>query len=201
MRVNKSLLLVFIIILLTITVSSQISQTSISLQENKECITTYYNATEKVYDYVTKTRDSYGTCYNSANSSYYTCLNGTEQYQVYQVIGTQTLLKNKTQCTPRSYEITLTKGSIKEKKKIDFSNWGVCINSTENDCIAITCGSQHGGSAVNGIFNGCDGGKSCQKFLFCPDGIKALQKAARGEFVGHDPTFHLPQLAYQEVGE
>ena len=96
MKISKSIVLAILIVsILALAVSSQISQTSISLQENKECITTYYNATEKVYDYATKTRDTYGTCFNSPNSSYYTCINGTEQYQVYEVIGTQTLLKIK----------------------------------------------------------------------------------------------------------
>src|SRR3989339_1705402 len=108
MKQNKRIFLIILpIALLAIAVSSQISSTTLSLQENKECITTYYNATEKVYEHITKTRDTYGTCFNSANSSYYTCINGTEQYQVYETIGTKIVLKNNTECIPKSYEITI----------------------------------------------------------------------------------------------
>lgn len=69
----------------------------------------------------------------------------------------------------------------------------------ENDCVAVLCGTLEGGRAWNGIFNGCDGGKSCQKFLFCEDGVQVLYKAAREDFVEHDPTFKLDKLAYEEV--
>ena len=108
-------------------------------------------------------------------------------------------MRNTTNCSPKSYIVSVIKGSVTEKREVDFSNWGVCVQSTENNCVAITCGSQHGGSAVNGIFNGCDGGKSCQKFLFCQDEIKVLYKASRDDFVNEDPTFHLSPLAYREV--
>ena len=202
MKISKYLVLaIFLISLLAFTVTSQISQISITAEEKQNCAVTYYNQTENVYGYATKTRDTYGTCFNTANQSNYACVNGTESYQSYEVVGSQVLLKNNTECRTNSFVVSTTKGVITEKKEIDFSAWGVCVNSTENGCLAITCGSLQGGSARNGIFNGCDGGKSCQKFLFCQDGTKVLYKGAKSDFNVEDPTFHLSQLNLKEVAK
>ncbi|MBI4453992.1 hypothetical protein HY636_05090 [Candidatus Woesearchaeota archaeon] len=202
MRINKVLILAILLAgIFAITVASQIQGDTVSAEEKQDCTVTFYNQTQNIYGYVTRTRDTYGTCYNSANESYYSCVNGTESYQNYEVVDTQAVLKNNTKCQTSSYVITITKGLSTEKKEVDFSSWGTCVKSTENDCIAITCGTLKGGSARNGIFNGCDNGKSCQKFLFCPDSTQVLYKAARGDFVQEDPTFQLDKLSYKEVGQ
>ncbi len=201
MKINKMIVLaVFSISLLALIVASQIPQRGIiNVEEKQDCTTTYSNQTENVYGYITRTRDTYGTCFNEANQSYYACVNGTESYQSYEVTGTQLILRNITDCRINSFVVSIPKGVVTERKEVDFSSWGVCIQTAENNCVAVICGSQHGGSAVNGVFNGCDGGKSCQKFLFCQDGVKVLYKASRNGFVEQDPTFHLSKLAYKEV--
>lgn len=205
MKLNKTMAIAIIITLalislLTISVTSQISQTTLSLQENKDCATTYYNKTEYVYGYANKTRDTYGDCIYPSNQSHYTCVNGTEQYQVYEAIGTQDVLKNKTDCISKSYTITITKSSSSEKKEIDFSQWGVCVYNNENNCLIVTCQSIYDG-ANDGQFHGCKGGTSCQRFEFCDNGIKVSYKNSRSEFVEVDPTFNLPKLALKEVEE
>lgn len=202
MKINKTLVLAVLIIgIFAITVASQIQENSVSAEEKQYCTVTFYNETNNVYGNVTRTRDTYGICFNPANQSNYPCVNGTEQYQNYEVVDTQIILRNITNCQITSYMVSINKSSVIEKKEVDFSSWGVCVKSTENDCIAITCGTLKGGSARNGIFNDCDRGKSCQKFLFCPDGVQTFYKAARGDFVAEDPTFQLSPLAVKEVGQ
>lgn len=202
MKAKKALVLAMLIIgLLAVTVTSQISQNSISSEEKQDCTITFYNETQKTYGNVTRTRDTYGVCFNPSNQSNYLCVNGTESYQNYEVINTNIVLNNTTSCKTYSYLVSITQGLETKKKEVDFSNWGVCVNSTEDNCLVITCGTLKGGSARNGIFNGCDGGKSCQKFVFCLDNTQVLYKAARGNFVREDPTFQLDKLAYKEVGQ
>lgn len=198
---GKLILLLFLaIFLLSIAALSQIPSTTLSLQENKDCATTYYNKTEYVYGYTNKTRDTYGTCFTEANQSYYTCINGTEAYQIYEPVGTQIVLKNKTDCISKSFTVTITKGSATEKKGIDFSQWGACIYNNEDNCLIVVCQSIYDG-ANDGQFHGCKGGTSCQKFEFCDNGIKISYKNSRNEFVEYDPTFYLPKLALREVKE
>ena len=200
MKTSKVIVVALFVLLFAFAVTSQ--RATITAQENQDCTTTYYNSTEPVYGYVTKTRDSIGSCYNPANSSYYPCVNGTETYQNYEVTGYLTVLRNNTVCHQKSFVVTTTRALSTERKEIDFSHWGVCVQSgNENGCITILCGSQHGGSAVNGAFNGCDGGKSCKKFLFCEDGIKVFVKGSQPDFVQADPTYHLPALDVKEVGQ
>ena len=220
MKVNKFiLLLLFVIALLALTVASQITHGNphsqaeasskitkatekISVEEPQDCTITYYNQTENVYGNVTRTRTKYNKCFDSINQSYYDCANGTEDYLSYEIVGSQISLKNNTNCASKnSYIISIDKGGVNSKKEIDFSNWGVCVQNTENDCLAVTCGTLKGGSARNGIFNGCDGGKTCQKFLFCEDGTKVLYKSSRNEFIEEDPSFHLSKLALKEAGQ
>lgn len=221
MKINKTVFLVMSLVLIALSaliVLSQIPASAtdtntfstskivnindkISLEEKQDCEIDYYNATEDVYGYVTRTRDTYGTCFNPANQSYHTCINSSEPYQNYEYLGTKTVLKNTTTCHSKSFTVSVNKGALIEKKEIDFYSWGVCVQSTENGCLAITCGTLKGGSARNGIFNGCDGGKSCQKFLFCDDGTtKVLYKASREGFTEEDPTFYLSKLEVKEVG-
>lgn len=182
-------------------VISKISQVTptISLNETETCTTSFYNEIEGVY----------GRCTHYFNST--SCLNTTGPNtgcSVAQEVtnfscktGEVTVTKNITECKSNDkFIISIDKG-IAIKKEVDFSNWGVCINTTENGCLAITCGTLKGGSARNGVFNGCDGGKSCQKFFFCDDSTKVLYKASRNDFVEYDPTFQLNSLAVKEVGQ
>ena len=216
MKMNKVLALAILIIsLLAITVASQISLSDeekfeknkvslindkIKLEERQECETVYYNETVDTYGNATRTRDVYGVCFYPENQSSSRCVNGTEFYQNYGIISSQIELKSRDDCKNKnSFIVTVTNNGKVSKKEIDFSSWGVCIQEIENDCLAVICGSLHGGSARNGVFNGCDGGKTCQKFLFCQDGLKVLYKSARENFVEQDPTFFLEPLGYKEV--
>lgn len=166
---------------------------TISLEEKDTCTTTFYD----------EVQDVYGNCVHYSNFT--SCLNttgpntacSTTQSQISYSCktGEITVAKNKTECKSNSFIVSTSKGI----KEIDFSEWGVCVNSTENGCLAITCGTLKGGSARNGIFNGCDSGKSCQKFLFCEGSTRVLYKASRDDFVEYDPTFHLNSLAAKEV--
>jgi hypothetical protein len=174
----------------SVKIKSSVVNNDISYDEEQDCVTTTYLAEESVYGNVTKTRDTYGSCYNPLNKSHYPCVNGTEQYAAYELTGSQRVPKSDEKCTTRSFVVNYY-GSQKE---VDFSGWGVCVQSMENDCAAITCGTLEGGSARNGIFNGCDGGKVCKKFLFCDGHSEVLYKAALGSFVRQDPTYRLPEL-------
>lgn len=217
MKIKKYLVLSLLIIgLLSIAVASQISEISmqnpnefvsskitqatdkISLEEKQACTISYYNETLHVYGYVPKFRNTYGICFNDANQSSYSCVNGTEQYQSYEVIGYNTVLRNTSNCKTNSFVISVDKGNSIEKKEVDFSNWGPCIYNVENDCIIVTCVSLYDG-AYKGKFFDCNGGKSCQKFSFCEDGIKVLYKNSRNDFVEEDPTFSISKLALKEA--
>ncbi len=202
MKINKLIVLALLLVaLLTLAVASQINTpSSISVEEAKTCNTVFYDEVQPIY----------GTCINYYN--YTSCLNTSglntdcsliQTTKNYTCKTSELIIKrNATECKPlNKFTVSVVKGAITERKEIDFSTWGVCIQSVENDCVAITCGTSKGGSAVNSIFNGCDGGKSCQKFLFCQDGTKVLYKNSREDFVEYDPTFHLSKLAYKGVGE
>ncbi len=201
MKINIVLVVTLLLVsILAVTVASQISQVTnaISVEEVKTCTTSFYDEVQNVYssciNYI-----NYTSCLNTSGPNTDCSLQQTQKNFTCK-IGEIVLNKNKTECQPPTkFIVSTTKDSITEKKEIDFSSWGVCINTTENGCLAITCGSQHGGSAVNGIFNGCDGGKACQKFLFCQDSIKVLYKASRNDFAEEDPTFHLSELVLKEV--
>ena len=201
MKISATLVLaVLLISFLALTAASQISQVTnaISVEEVKACTTSSYDEVQTVY----------GNCFYYLN--YTNCLNttgpntacSTDQNIINFTCKTGEIIlnKNRTDCQPASkFIVSIAKGAVTEKKEIDFSEWGVCVNSTENNCLVVTCGTLKGGSARNGIFNGCDGGKACQKFLFCPDGVRVLYKASRNDFVEYDPTFHLSPLAIKEV--
>lgn len=215
MKIKKSLVIALILIAaLAITTLSQISgekwenyritnvTNKITLEEKQDCITTYYNETIPIYGNVTKTRDTYGTCFNPANQSYYRCANGTEEYQSYEVVNQLTQEKSKDNCESKnSFIVSVNRNNEVIKKEIDFSKYGVCVQEKEDNCVAILCGTLEGGSARNGIFNGCDGGKYCQKFLFCEDKIKVLYKGFREGFEEQDPSFHLPKGELKEVSK
>ena len=74
-----------------------------------------------------------------------------------------------------------------------------------NDSIQMKCGSLHGGSARNHIFNGCDGGKSCILYGFYNDHYFIKYKTTSEPSFGHsyggspygkveqkDVTFNIP---------
>lgn len=221
MKINKVLLLTLLVALLAIVVRSQSPHSStISIEEKKDCAISDYTDTENVYGYISRERDAYGNCpyyYDYTHclnltgpntvctvqrgSFNTTCKTGLEQYQSYEVVGKVQVTKNVTKCIPKSFIVSIALGRKIEKREIDFSSWGVCVQGNEGDCLTITCGNLQGGSARNGVFNGCDGGKSCQKFMFCQDGKKVLFKATRGEFLEEDPTFHLNKITSKDVGE
>lgn len=217
MRIKKSLAItVFLIAVLAIAVTSQFSSddknfvkykvsnitNKITVEEKQGCITINYNQTVNIYGNVTRTNYTYGTCFNSTNLTYYRCVNYTEQYQSYEVIDQVLQEKSRDDCESKnSFIVSVNKNNEIVKKEVDFSRYGVCIQEKENDCVAIICGTLEGGSAANGIFNGCDNGKYCQKFLFCDDKIKVLYKGFREGFEEQDPSFHLPKGEIKEVGE
>ena len=71
---------------LAIIVYSQTLDTTLSVNTNEKCSVSYYDEKEPFYDYVTRERNTYSTCYNAENLSYYQCINGTELYDRYEFI-------------------------------------------------------------------------------------------------------------------
>lgn len=201
MKISKVLVLILLLAtILALATIGQISQASndISAEEQQTCTTSAYDEIQPVFGNCTY-YDNNTLCLNTSGPNTNCSLQQT-RINLTCKTGQLVFAKNKTECKPlNKFIVSINKGAAVVKKEIDFSNWGVCINGTENDCLAITCGTLKGGSARNGIFNGCDGGKSCQKFLFCKDGVKVLYKASRDNFVEIDPTYHLPELPIKEV--
>jgi len=202
MKVNKAVVISLIfIVLAAIFVFSQRIDTALSVEKKQDCATTYYYAEEPSYGYVERTRNTYADCWVPENSTYTKCINGTETYQNYEFTGMRAVRKNNTECRPASFVVSVNKGIITDRKEIDFSDWGVCVQEEENGCIAVLCGSQRGGSAWKGEFIGCDGGKQCKKFLFCGNEVKVYEKGSGPEFLNEDPTYRLPSLNLKEVGQ
>ena len=203
MKISKPIVLVILLIsLLAITVASQIPQVAntISVEEAKACNIVFYDEMQDVYKNYSYYYN-YTQCLNTSGPNT-GCSTKQDLWILRGKIGQVAVAKNITECKPvDKFIVSINKGSVMERKEIDFSSWGVCINTIENDCLAITCGTLKGGSARNGIFNGCDGGKSCQKFLFCQDSVKVLYKASRDDFVREDPTFKLSKLELREASK
>lgn len=202
-RFSAFLVLILLTIsLIALTATSQIFQVTnaISIEEPKTCNAIFYDDIQPIYETCTNYYN-YTSCLNASGPNT-DCLPKQIQQNFTCKTGDSITKKNLTECKPlNKFIVAIDKGISVDKKEIDFSSWGVCVNSTENGCLAVTCGTLQGGSARNGVFNGCDGGKSCQKFLFCNDGIKVLYKASREDFAEEDPTFHLSRLAYNDVGQ
>ena len=206
MKTKKHTILVIVlalvsISLIAITATSQLQSSSVSFEEKQNCNTFYYTEKEDTYTDVTRERKTFGNCFNENNNSNYICETGTETYLSHERTGQTDVQKSREECKPNKIVITTNKLLSTEKKEIDFSSYGVCVQENENGCIAVICGTLKGGSARNGIFNGCDGGKQCQKFLFCEDGDRVLFKGSLGSFVEDDPTFRLPKLQLKKVEE
>ena len=203
MSINKKLVLLLLLIaMLALAVSSQTSKAKgkITSEEAKACKSIFYDEATPIIEDCTHYQN-YTSCLNSSGKNTH-CSFKQDKVNFKCKTGELITKRNSTKCQPlNKIIISIPKDAAIEKKEIDFSKWGACINATENDCLAITCGFEQGGSAVKGAFNGCDGGKSCQKFLFCPDGIKVLYKASRADFVERDPTFRISKLDLNEVGQ
>ena len=224
-RKTKLVVLVLVIIsLLAISVfsyvRSQLNQVTptISLKEIEDCETIYYDEIEDVYGYVTRERNVYGICIYYLNSTVcddeplnkschttttekeYQCVTGKESYQSYEKIDEKVVKKNKIECTPKKYLVSVDKKGVVTKNELDFSDFGPCIYEVENNCLIVTCVSRYDG-AHKGQFTDCKGGKSCQKFEICDDSIRTFYKNSREDFVEDDPTFYLNKLALKEVSE
>ena len=198
----KTYIILFLVLasLLAITaVSQKIIPAVIEVTENQDCVENAHTVMQDVYGNVTRSRIKWVDCEIPENLTSGKCIDGNETYQSYEYIGKQAVTKNDKECRTSSFAVKTTKGPFVSTKEIDFADWGVCVKSEEDGCTAITCGTLKGGSARNGVFNGCDGGKSCQKFLFCGGEVKVLEKASRNDFAEKDPTFRLPKLDYEEA--
>ena len=201
MSINKNVVLSLLLIsLLALTVSSQNSKSksTISVEEAKSCSAVFYDEYVSIIQNCAYYKN-YTSCLNNSGPNT-NCIPKQDKLNFKCETAKSKIKRNSTQCSPlNKFTVSVNKANSVEKKEIDFSNWGACIQGIEDNCIAITCGSEHGGSAVNGAFNGCDGGKSCQKFIFCDGKTKVLYKASRSDFVEEDPTYHLTKLGYREV--
>lgn len=203
MKLSKVAVIVTLLIALLAlkTFSQNQKATKISHEEQKSCGTTFYDEYSPiiescVYYY------NYTSCLNNSGPNT-NCVKKQQKTNFACKTGDIKTGKNLTECKSlKKITVSIDKENAVGKKEIDFSRYGTCVNSTENNCLAITCGTLKGGSARNDIFNGCDGGKSCQKFLFCQDGTtKILYKASRNDFVEQDPTFKSEPLGITEVGQ
>lgn len=170
----------------------------ISLEEKSDCVTEFYS----------EIRANYGDCMYYSNFT--TCANNSgpntgcaPQQRVSSFrckTGETTLQKNRTTCTPKKeFLITINRGGSPVKKRIDYSEWGPCVQEEKDGCLIITCVSYYDG-AHNGQFTDCSGGKSCQRFEFCKESVRAYYKNSREDFAERDPTFYLEKLQFKEVG-
>lgn len=209
MKINKMLVLILFSVLLAVGVASQISPiiTSISktnqltpnigLEEKETCTTNFYDEVQNVYGNCVYYHN-YTSCLNTSGANTDCSLKqGTRNFPC--KTGELTVTKNATECKPlNKFIISINKGSVVEKKEVDFSGWGPCIYNEENGCLIVTCVS-HDDGAFKGKFTDCKGGKSCQKFEICDDKIRVFYKNSREDFVAEDTTFYLSQLALKEV--
>lgn len=202
MKIKKVLVLILLAVsLVAFSVLSQISQVTdkISIEEKQRCTTNFYDEIQNIY----------GNCIHYYN--YTSCLNSSgpntacslQQTQINFTCKTGQLIftRNTTDCKPlNKFVVSINKGAVVEKKEIDFSAWGACINAIENGCLIVTCVSHEDG-AFKGQFTNCKGGKSCQRFEICNNSIRVFYKNSRNEFVESDPTFYIDPLTMKEVGQ
>lgn len=210
-KINLFVLMFLTAVLLSIGVFSQLSPIAsiiskvsqvtptISLEEKETCTTNFYDEVEDVY----------GNCIRYHN--YTDCLNttgpntdcSTEQTtSTFRCrTGEATINRNRTECKPNDdFIISIDQGAAVLKKQIDYSDWGPCVYSEENNCLIVTCVSLYDG-AHKGQFTDCKGGKSCQRFEICDDSIKTFYKNSREDFVEEDSSFYLNKLGVKEVSE
>ena len=210
-KINLFVLVLVIAVVLSLTALSQLNPitntaskiypitSTISLEEKDICTTSFFNDVQDVYSNCVYYYN-YTSCLNSSGPNT-ACSLEQNQYNFKCKTGETTATSNKTECRPsNNFVISIDKGNTILKKQIDFSDWGPCIYSTENNCLIVTCVSNEDG-AFKGQFTDCKGGKSCQKFVICDNSIKTFYKNSREDFVESDPTFFLDKLAIQEVGK
>ena len=217
MGIIKSIALFLLLIaLLTLTAISQISglgqPSNVEVKSQITQATDKINIEQKQFCTITpyeEIQDVYSNCFYYHN--YTSCVNTTgantdcslqQDILAYKCkTGEASVAKNETRCNPENkFVFSINQWNMEIRKQIDFSDWGPCIYSTENNCLIVTCVSNEDG-AFKGQFTDCKGGKSCQKFVICDDSIKTFYKNSREDFVESDPTFFLNKLAIQEVGK
>lgn len=210
-KINLFVLAFVIAVLLSIVAFSQLSPIAnivskvnqitpiISLEEKETCTTSFYDEVQDVY------RDciyynNYTSCSNTTGPNT-GCSLQQDKRNFECKTGEITVAKNRTECKPNDeFIISIDKGDAVLKKQIDYSDWGPCVYSKENNCLIVTCVSLYDG-AHKGQFTDCKGGKSCQRFEICDDSIKTFYKNSREDFVADDPTFYLNKLAVKEVSK
>lgn len=178
---------------------SKVSQATpaISLEETDTCIASFYDEIQAIYENCIYYRNI-TSCLNTTGSNT-DCSTSQEQINFSCKTGEVTVAKNRTECKPNDkFIISIDQGTATLKKQLDYSEWGPCIYNAENNCLIVTCQSRYDG-AHKGQFTDCNGGKSCQKFLFCKDETKVFYKNSRNDFVEEDPTFYLSKLALKEM--
>ncbi|MBI2101434.1 hypothetical protein HYT53_02385 [Candidatus Woesearchaeota archaeon] len=210
-KINLFVLMFVIVVLLMATALSQISpitsvvsKTSqatptISIEQQETCTTSFYDEIQPLYGDCTY-YNNYTLCLNTSGSNT-ACSPQQSTWNFQCKTGEITFARNLTECKPHDkFIVSINKGAVVEKKEIDFSQWGACIQNTENNCLIVTCVSNEDG-AFKGQFTDCKGGKSCQKFEICDNKVRVFYKNSREDFVEEDPTFYLSKLALMEVGK
>ena len=183
-RSKPFLILLVSITLLTISIISAIVMDNAIVNEIQDCTTEFYDATEDVFDHVTRERNVYGNCIYYHNYTHclntsgtntdcseeqvtyeWRCVIGTESYQSYEKVAEKVVQKSKTICNKKGYTIDVA-GS---KKKIDFDKAGYYCSLEGN---IITCDSVHDGNGDGK----CKSGETCIKFEITKKGINTISK-------------------------
>lgn len=210
-KINVFVITLVMAILLSITALSQLSPITnivskitqatpaISLEEKETCTTTFYDEVQDIYGNCIYYHN-YTSCLNTSGENTYCSLKQTTRnFQC--KTGEVTVAKNSTECKPNDkFVISINQGTATLKKQIDYSEWGPCIHSQENNCLIVTCVSNDDG-AFKGQFTDCKGGKSCQRFEICDNSIKTFYKNSREGFAEDDPSFYLNKLPLAEVAK
>ena len=196
MRIKNLLIIVFVLAALSLAAYgvSKITQitTDISLEEIKDCKTSYWEETMDVYGTCTNTNivticddePLNTTCHTEDRSYNYSCKTGTN-----------TIQKSKEECEDREIKLVIDKLTGLEKYDLNYGEWGKCSYTTEQDTLIITCDSKYDGNN-DGI---CQSGESCTQFRITKDNIQKLMKNSRDDFVEDDKTFFLEKLELEAV--
>ena len=171
----------------------------IDLVKEETCTTTFFDEEQPIYDSCAYYRN-FTSCLNTTGPN--TDCSSQQSVSAFQCrTGSESIARNRTECIPnKEFIIEIIEGETTLRKKIDYSDWGPCINEVQGSCLVVTCVSNEDG-AFKGQFTNCNGGKSCQKFEICDDGIKSYYKNSREDFTEDDPSFFLGRLQVEEVGQ
>jgi len=211
-RLNKVVIAVLILILLSLSAISQIPGKLVNVFTNSEQVTANIAVKQDetcTTEFYEEGNDVYGTCTKIVNSTSCTnstgpntgCTTSQEEVSYGCITGVNAILRNKTQCSPEGkYLLEINDGSKISKKQLDFGQWGACKYENENNCLIVICVA-HDDGAFKGQFTDCKGGKSCQRFEVCDGSLRVFVKNSREDFVEEDPSFYLPKLGLKEVGE